>query len=90
MATEPIPMPDGEIFIVSDRLMLVHEIETIATAGFLLGREGKELAIHLTARGRINHSTEQSDITLAFSPEGTVGLIEALLHSLEATENAGH
>lgn len=83
-----IPMPDGEMFAVSDRTILVDEIETIAAAGITLGREDGTLQIHLTAVGRQPRTQAPQDVTLAFSIDGALQLLDAVLHSLEAVKRA--
>ncbi len=76
----------GEMFMVSDRLMLVDHMESIGVDGMTIGREGHELAVYVTFSGRINKSTEQSDVTIAVSPRDALELVNMLLHTLEALE----
>jgi len=80
---DPVELPDGEMFMVSDRLMLVQSMESILANGFFLGRAGAELAVHITFQGRINKSTEQSDVTVALSPVDAYELVNMILTGLE-------
>jgi hypothetical protein len=74
----------GEMFMVSDRLMLVEQMESIGVDGLTIGREGREPAVHVTFSGRINKSVEQSDVTVALSPRDALELVNMLLHTLDA------
>ena len=83
MSLQPTPLPDGEIMMVSDRLMLVEGWDIASIAGFLLGREGTELAVHVTFKGRINKSDETADVTIALTPRGAYDLSGHLLDQIE-------
>lgn len=83
MTTQPVALPDGEIFAASDRMILVDQFESVAAAGFVLGKEGTELAIHITFTGKLNRRDERDDVTIALSPLDTLQLVEQLTATLE-------
>jgi hypothetical protein len=83
--TTHVPLPDGEMFAVSDRTILVDSVETVAAAGFVIGEEGSTLQLHLTATGRRPRTQEPVDVTLVFSIEDAAdALLGSILHTLEA------
>jgi hypothetical protein len=86
---DPTPLPDGELFLASDRLLLVDHIESAAVAGGSFTRPGYEAAVHVTVAGRINNTDERADLTFAIPPASAVALMDMLAHSLRAITAAG-
>jgi len=80
----PNLLPDGQMFMASDRMILAEKIETMATKGFKIGDARPEYAIHATVTGRLNNSEEPADVTFAVSPQDAMALVDMIMTSVEA------
>jgi hypothetical protein len=79
-----LPLPDGDSFAASDRLILVDQMEAVSAANVTIGGEATpQLAVHVTIAGKRNNSTVRDDVTFALSPIDALGLVNILLHNLE-------
>lgn len=80
-----VPLAEGQAFHVSDRVLLVHDRETIlgTCRAFGVTDGGDQIAYLMTFSGKVNRKDRTGSVTLAMSPTDALELAGELLRGLE-------
>lgn len=78
VTTSPVPMPNGHVFPMSDRIILVRSTASQLINGFILGVEGQQPAFHLTFEGKLSNQYKNDSVTVAISPDDAMTLINTI------------
>lgn len=78
----------GEFFLVADRMILVHEYESILANISKIGVPGDRLAYLLTFSGKLNNLDLEESVTVALPPEDAWELVGQILNGLELLSSA--
>ena len=82
--TRRVEVNPGELFAVSDRVILVDKYESVLGMMSKLGTvENDRLAYLLTFEGKLNNKPRTGSVTVAMSPADVNELIGDLLNGLE-------
>lgn len=76
-------MQPGDLFAMSDDVILADSVETIIAAGFTLGEDGVQPMILLKIEGKRNNHPDRAVTEIAVSPEVAFALQGSLLSGLE-------
>lgn len=78
----------GEMFAVSDQVVLVEEYETIIGRTSKLGsQEEDQIAYMFTFKGKLNNQDAEGDFTVAMSPVDAFHLADAILKGIELLQS---
>lgn len=84
-----IEVNPGEWFAVSDRVILVHEHESILGAVSKIGTtDNDRLAYMFTYTGKLNNQNKKDSVTVMMSPEDAFALAEQILDGIELLVDA--
>lgn len=83
-----IEINPGEMFAVSDEVILVEEFESILGLIGKLGTvDNDRIAYMFTFKGKLNNRDEQGDVTIAFNPVDAFHLADAILKGIELLQS---
>ena len=81
-----IEVNPGEIFAVSDKVILMEEYEAVFRMAGMVGAKHDRLTYALTLSGRLNKQTKKADVTVLISPEDMVNMVTMMVGQVEWLE----
>lgn len=78
-----IEVNPGEMFAVSNKVILMREFESLFGMSGKFGRKDNKLTYALTFRGKLNNQAKQADVTVLISPEDMVNMTTTMMGQVE-------
>ena len=81
-----IEVNPGEIFAVSNKVILMEEYESVFVMGGKVGSKLDKLTYALTLTGKLNNQPKKADVTVLISPEDMINMTTTMMGQVDWLE----